>query len=62
MHSPVDVPLDIDWPAGKPQVRVGRIERLHERRLQRQASCVCIVPRHGIDMGLYELRPLHELG
>ena len=46
MHSPVTVPLGIDGSASGIS---------SQRRLQRQASFVCVVPPHGVDMGLYEL-------
>ena len=61
MHSSVNVPLDIDRRTGEPDVGVGFAQRLHQRRIQWPASRICDGPRHGIDLRLYELRPLHEL-
>ncbi|RDL42454.1 Alpha-L-arabinofuranosidase axhA-2 [Venustampulla echinocandica] len=38
VHSSVDVPLDIDWPASDPEGGLGIAQGLHQCRLQRPAS------------------------
>ena len=61
VRSSVDVPLDVDGRAGEPEDRVGLAEGLHHRRLQRQAPGLRDHARHGNDVGLDELQPLHQL-
>jgi hypothetical protein len=36
MHSSVDAPLDIDRPAGEPEIRVGLAQELYQHRLHSQ--------------------------
>jgi hypothetical protein len=61
VHPSFDLPLDIDGCAGDPPVGVGLAEGLHPRPLQRPAAGLCDDARHGYDVGLDELRPLHQL-
>ena len=46
VRSSVDVPLDIDGPAGEPEVGVGLAQGLHRRPLQRQAPRLRDDARH----------------
>ena len=46
VRSSVDVPLDLDRPAGEPEVGVGLAQGLHQRRLQRQAPRLRHDARH----------------
>ena len=61
VHPSVDVPLDVDGLAGEPEVGLGLAQGLHHRRLQRPASRLRDDARHGLDVGLDELQPLHQL-
>jgi hypothetical protein len=62
MRSSVELPLDIDRPAGAAEVGLERAQGLHQRRPQWTAPRLCLDDRLQSKLWIGGLEPLHQWG